>query len=180
MTPKYLSTAPRYIANTKSRTTELDGKVRNLLEKSEVDLGVFCKDGKFYPSGAKFLDKELVEDALDWLNNYPKEKKDFEKALRALMEKRCDDVLSNCYNCVEGMAREILNNNKTLRSNKEPLLKKIGLPGAWGKFLSYFIGYADEYKRHASKKRHQENPNEVEAFLYLTGLIIRLCIKSVK
>jgi hypothetical protein len=155
----------------------LTAKVPEILDKSEINLGIFWKDGKFYPSGTKLLDKKLVEDVLDWLSKFPDEKKDFENALKALMAKRDNDAISDCYNCVEGTVRKILNSKKTLDGNREDLLIKLNISQEWKSLLNNFITYANEYKRHASEKRHKTNPNEVEAFVYLTGLIIRLCIK---
>lgn len=64
----------------------------------------------------------------------------------------------------------------TTDNNREELLKRIGLTQEWKSFLSNFITYANEFKRHASEKRNAINPLEVEAFLYFTGLMIRLMI----
>jgi len=167
--------------NTKDKAGEfvyLNANINDFLEKSETDLGIFWKDGKFYPSGSKLLDKKLIIDVLDWLNDFPEEKKDFEKALKEHLGKRDNDAIGDCYNCVEGVARKILNNNKVLDNNKEELVTKLGFSQEWKSLIINFIKYANEYKRHASDKRYKINPDEVEAFIYLTGLITRICIKK--
>ncbi|RLD18706.1 MAG: hypothetical protein DRI36_00780 [Caldiserica bacterium] len=159
------------------KAEDLDRKVQELIAESEVNLGIRWKKGKFYPLGVKYLDRKLIEDVLDWLNNFPNEKKDFENALKAYMEKRYNDVIIECYNCVEGITRKILGNRRVLENNKIDLIKKLNLSQQWCSFLSDFINYANEFKRHASEKRHKADPDEVEAYLYLTGLITRLCIQ---
>lgn len=145
-----------------------------------MDLGVTWKNGLFYPSGARILDKKLIEDPIDWLSEFPDEKKDFENALSHYMKKNYGDVVSNCYLVIEGLARKILNNKKTLDNNREELLKKLKLSQSWKSLLNNYMNYANEFKRHASDERHSINPQEVEVFLYLTGLLARLIIQSEK
>ncbi|HAM39108.1 MAG TPA: hypothetical protein DCP53_06930 [Elusimicrobia bacterium] len=70
----------------------------------------------------------------------------------------------------------VLKNSKTLDNNKDELLTKLNISQKWKSFLCNYIEYANEYKRHASDKRHNINPIEVEAFLYFTGLLVRLII----
>ena len=113
---------------------------------------------------------------MEWLVNFPNEREDYLKALTGYTNKRLDDVIINCYLAVEGIARDILGNKKTLDNNREELIKKIGLSQEWKALLSNFINYANEFKRHASEKRHSLNPIEVEAFLYLSGVLLRMAI----
>jgi len=157
---------------------EIEQKVKELFSLCLVEVGFTYKNGFIIQSGAEELDEKLIIDVLEWLKDFPQEKKDFENALKAYLEKRYSDVIGDCYNCVEGMARRILGNRKVLENNKDELLKKLQLSQEWRSILSNFINYANEYKRHASEKRHKINPDEVEAFMYLTGLILRLCIKN--
>ena len=156
----------------------LNDGINDFLKKSETDLGIFWKDGKFYPSGSKLLDEKLVVDVLDWLNDFPDERNDFKKALKAHLEKRSNDAIGDCYNCIEGVVRKILKNTKVLDNNKEELVTKLGFSQDWKSLVVNFIKYANEYKRHASEVRHKANPDEVESFIYLTGLITRMCIKK--
>lgn len=148
------------------------------LSRSSIDLGIKWKKGMFYPSGAKILDDALVNDPYDWLDPFPKEKKNFEKALSAYLGKRCDDVIGDCYLVVEGLARRVLGNRKVLENNKERLMQRLQLSEDWQKILSNFISYANEFKRHASEKSYEPNPKEVEGFLYLTGLLVRLMVEQ--
>jgi hypothetical protein len=133
----------------------------------------------FYPSGAKELDEKLIEEPLEWLGGFPAEKIDYLKALTGYANSRLDDVIGNCYLVIEGIARNTLSNKKTLENNREELIKKIGLSQEWKSLLSNFVNYANEFKRHASEKRHSLSPIEVEGFLYMTGLLVRIIIEAI-
>jgi hypothetical protein len=152
--------------------------IETALENATVHLGVSWADGMFYPSGAKELDENLIEEPLMWLTDFPAEKADYLKALTGYASNRLDDVIVNCYLAVEGIGRTILGNSRTLDNNREGLLKKVGLSQEWKALLNNFISYANEFKRHASDKRHDLNPIEVEGFLYMTGVILRMVILS--
>lgn len=157
---------------------ELSNSIEVAIANATIDIGVKWRDGMFYPSGARELDEKLIEEPLKWLTRFPTERVDYLKALRGYIEKRPDDVIINCYLVVEGIARSVLSNKKTLDNNREELMKMIGLSQEWKGLLNNFIIYANEFKRHASEKRHNLNPVEVEGFLYLTGILVRMIVES--
>ncbi len=164
-------------SDSESNVEWLSANIKLVLSRS-CDIGIRWKEGFFYPSGAEELDKSLIDETLTWLNDYPNEKKDYLKALEYyLEEKSLDDVIKNCYSAIEGVTRKILGNDKTLDKNKEQLLQKIDLSDGWRSMLANYIKYAHDY-RHASAKRHEITKQETEAYLYMTGLIIRLIIES--
>ncbi len=182
-TIKILMILYNYFKNEKDLQDKISLEINKALSYATVDIGIRWKNGIFYPSGAKILDEKLIEDPFDWLNEFPDEKKDFETALSHYISKdnkKLGDVVSNCYLVVEGLARKILNNKKTLDNNKELLFKKLKLSQSWKSLLSNYINYANKFKRHASDERHSINPPEVEAFLYITGLLTRLIIQNYK
>lgn len=78
---------------------------------------------------------------------------------------------------MEGVSRKILGNNKTLIDNKVDLLRKISVSDNWRKILVNYIELGNQYGRHASADRHSITEKESEAYLYLTGLLIRLVLK---
>ena len=120
------------------------------------------------------MDDVLIDDTLTWLSDYPNEKKDFKKALNCLLrEDALDDVIKSCYSTLEGIVRSVLGNKKTLDNNKEELLRTVGLSQGWKSILANYIQYAHDF-RHASEQRHQIQKKEAEAYLYMTGLVIRL------
>ncbi len=178
-TLKVLVLLYRFFSDQKEQQEKISSWIEVALSNATIDLGIRWKNGMFYPSGAKTLDERLVEDSFDWLEDYPDEKKDFLKAITSYSANELGEVVISCYLVVEGLARKILNNSKTLENNREEILKKIGLSQEWKSFLSSYINYANEFKRHASEKRSGIKPFEVEAFLYFTGLLVRLLIESV-
>jgi len=141
-------------------------------------LGIRWKDGLFYPSGAEELDRPLVEETLTWLDVCPNERKDYRKALEYYAAgDSLGDVVKSCYCALEGTARRILKNEKTLDNNKDEILKRVGLSDGWKAMLATYIKYAHDF-RHASASRHTITKAEAEACLYMTGLLIRLIIES--
>ena len=156
----------------------LTEQIQLLLSKSTCDLGVRWKDGLFYPSGPEELDKPLVEETLTWLDSYPNEGKDYRQALEYYAAgDSLGDVVKSCYCALEGTARQVLNNTKTLDNNKDEILKRVGLSDGWKAMLATYVKYAHDF-RHASENRHAITRAEAEAYLYMTGLLIRLIIES--
>lgn len=164
----------------RQKLNSIDKSIKMAFSLSGVDLGIKWSKGMFYPSGAKNLDERLIEDPFDWLEDYPDEKRDFLGAIAAYTNKNLGEVVINCYLVVEGLVRAVLKNKKVLENNKEELFKNIDLSQEWKSILDKYISFANEFKRHASNKRHKINPLEVEAFLYFTGLLVRLIIQSKK
>jgi hypothetical protein len=151
--------------------------INAILSEATCDLGVRWHEDFFYLSGAKELDESLVEDVLTWLKDYSDERQDYTRALQCQEQGALSDVVQNCYKAVEGVARAILGNQKILDNNKDELLKKIGLSDGWRAILASFIKYAHDY-RHASDQRHDITKPEAEAYLYMTGLFIRLLVTT--
>jgi hypothetical protein len=163
--------------NTKGQKWLSEG-IEFVLSRCACDIGVRWKDGSFYPAGAEELDKPLVEETLTWLSDYPDERKDYQRALQCyLAGEALGDVIKNCYSAVEGVARKVLGNERTLDKNKDELLAKLNLSDGWKSLLANYIKYAHDY-RHASVGRHEIKKQEAEAYFYMTGLIIRLTIES--
>lgn len=173
------------------RTTYVINAVKKALDLSRLDLGVNfdSEKGNFYPSGAKSLDEELVNENLKWLQNYPKVLQPYDKGLHFFLEarsesKKLEEVVSNIYKALEAFSHIVCDNTNELTNNQEVFLKKIGLSKS-----SYYINIFKNYLNYANRFRHAEGdpqyyPNldyaEVEAFIYLTGLFIRLGIEKLK
>lgn len=156
----------------------IEGGISRALANATSDLGVRWKEGLFYPSGTEELDKTLIEDTLVWLDKYPNEKKDYKRALECYQEgTHLGDTVKNCYIALEGISRVILKNGKTLDNNKDALLAHMGLSDGWKSILGAYINYAHDF-RHASEERHTASKAETEAFLYMTGLVMRLLIEK--
>jgi hypothetical protein len=153
-----------------------DDAIIPIINKSEIDLKIKYSDGQFYPVKDEFLDNNLIESPLHLLRSYRDEAKDFGLALQNHNSGNKYGIVENCYKCVEGLSRKILNNNQTLIDNKTELLKRFSGSGYWRKILANYIDYGNTYGRHASSDRHSIIEKESEAYLYLTGLLIRLIL----
>ncbi len=174
----------RYGYNTREEIISLrnfEERMSRIILLSEGDLGIFWKSGKFYPSGAKELDEALINEVLDWLDKYPATKKQFhialghyEKSIKNVSAGK--DAITNSYTSVEALAKEVLGNDKPFDKNSDALVDKLDLPKEYKNVVHYYKQLAHEYgSRHAGS-----NPNhkEVEAFIYLTGLLLRLMVNE--
>jgi hypothetical protein len=177
---KVLGFVHRALKNYTKEQQALSRLIEVALSNATVDLDVTWNDGMCYPSGARELDEPLVDETFKWLADFPNEKADFLKAVTGYATKQFGEVITNCYLAVEGVARNILGNSRTLDNNREGLMEKLGLSQEWKAVLSNFIRYANEFQRHASENRHNLNPIEVEGFLYMTGVLLRMMILAAK
>ncbi|MFC1864473.1 hypothetical protein ACFLYG_01430 [Chloroflexota bacterium] len=170
-----------------SRYYEYAAKVRVSIEHaislSETDIGLNWRDGVFWPSGAKLLDEALVNENLKWLadKGYHDVLGPFEKGLRHFLEaqqkpERLGDTVTDIYEAVEALAKVVTGRDKDLSGNAELFISKLELSDYYRKMLKDYIDYANDY-RHAAKLGEKKKPlirNEVEAFIYTSGLFIRL------
>ena len=165
----------------------LDDIVKWALSISEVDLGIQWMDGHFRPSGAKLLDEELVTEPLRWLAGpkYNTVLEPFQKGLRHYMQankepSKLSDAITDMYEALEALAKAVTGRNRDLSANRELFIGKLDLSQYYSKMLDDYKGYANEF-RHGTepgKVRIKPKPNEVEAFIYTTGLFIRLAIRQ--
>jgi len=151
------------------------------LSNAKIDLGIRWKDGMFYPSGAKELDQKLIDDNLEWLNKYPAIKGQYSMALSHFSESLTNtgkrkDAITNSYTSVESLAQEMLSNKKNFDKNSDLLVTKLQLPKEYSNILHYYKEIANEYSSRHNGSNF--NHNETEAFVYLTGLLIRLIIQN--
>jgi len=168
----------RHFSFNKAIVDKFDNGISTILALSNADLGISYQGGMFFPKGEEILDKELVGESLKILSNYLNEDKDLRNALMNYSSGSKYGVIENCYRCTEGLLRQILRNNKTLIDNKPEILKKLNLTDHWKKILAQYIEYGNEYGRHASDKRHNLNDEEVEGYLYMTCVLVRLILKA--
>jgi hypothetical protein len=155
----------------------LDKAYQDLINAADGNLGITYNAGAFYPKGEEVLDEDLINHSLNVLSGYPNEDKDLREGLDNYKAGKKTGVIETCYRCVEGLARQILNNKKTLIDNKADILRTLSLSDHWKKILANYIEYGNEYGRHASENRHNVNEAEVEAYLYTTCILIRLILR---
>lgn len=161
--------------------------VSSSLSMNEIELGIRWDNGIFHRVGAGILDDELVRKSLDWLAD-PKYKnilRPFHKGLTHFLEsdknsERLSDTVTDMYEATEALAKIITNRDRDLSANKELFIKALQLNVRYEHLIKEYITYANEYRHAVGVGGNRELPNfyEVEAFVYLTGIFIRLAIQS--
>jgi hypothetical protein len=157
--------------------TSLNRSIELALVNAATDLEVRWKDGLFYPSGAKELDEKLISDNLDFIKAWPEVRAQFSTALAHFRNSLHDaaarkDAITNAYSSIERLAALVLGNDKNFENNSNALVDFLELPSEYKNIVHYYKQIAHQYSsRHAgSEFAHAET----EAFIYLTGLLMRL------
>ncbi len=173
-------------------TTHFQDELSNLIEvavrASEIDLGITWQPPIFVPTGARLLDERLVNDPLHWLPapEYERVRKPFEKGLSHFLESEnkphlLADVITDMYESVEALSRIVTGrHNKDLSANREIFISKVKVSEHYKKLLKDYIDYANEFRHAEQEQKPRPSPSraEVESFIYLTGLFIRLGVQQ--
>ena len=169
---------------------QLSDLVSDAVKSSEIDLGVDWRQGVFVPRGAVLLDEALVNENLAWLSDpqYSNVYGPFDKGLthyyRMLKEpKFAFDVVTDMYEALEALAKIITNRpNNDLSSNAELFISKVKASDGYKSILRTYIQFANDFRHGIDSKatRSPLKPPEVESFIYLTGIFIRLAKSSDK
>lgn len=165
---------------------QIDKKVLKFLNSSEVDLGISWENGRFLPTGAKLMDEKLINENLNWLRDkeYLSVLDPFEKGLNHFLHstKRKElysDVIREMYESLEALSKIITGReNKDLSANRDLLLKQLKASDDYKIILKDYIEYANKFRHAAKQGKSKPNisKNEVESFIYLTGIFIRFSI----
>ena len=167
---------------------QADEIAKSIIEETEIDIGIRWENGRFLPSGSPVLDKALVDDVLGLIKSPASQgiNQAFTKGLHHLLNslkkpELLSDVVADMYEALEALAKIVCDNDKDLSANREALVSKLNLSDHYKQFMKHFIEYANDLHRHAGE-RGQAKPapvrREVEAFMYFTGLVIRLALSK--
>lgn len=170
--------------------TEIENEIQEILHESETDLGLKWDAGKFVPKGAELLDLELVRKPLRWLKakRYRSVYEPFQKGLSHFVAASrkpllLSDVVTDMYEALEALAKIVTDRpTKDLSANAELFIKEIKASAAYKSILKEYVEYANNF-RHAiqeGKNKPTLSSSEVESFIYLTGVFIRLAITESK
>jgi len=157
----------------------IDISVKRFLNQI-ISLKMYWYEGKFYPEGARELDEKLINENLDWLENYPKVKNLFSNALDHYSQSmktaiKRKDVISNSFQAVEEITRIFLENDKSFDSNFNVLVENLDLVKQWGNILNSYKEISKEFGRHPGRtEEYVPKKEDTEAFLYLSGILLRL------
>lgn len=160
--------------------------ITEILRDTEIDIGIRWGNGHFIAAGAPALDTALVGDPLNLLGKpeYKGVSDAFTKGLSHFLhsiknEALLADVVTDMYEALEALVKIVCGNDKGINANRDNFIRKLGLHESFNKMLDQYIEYANLVARHAGE-RGQAKPtrprHEVEAFMYLTGLFIRLAL----
>lgn len=137
-----------------------------------------------YPGGARLLDEAVVNEALEWLDQYPQVSKHFEEALRIYQTKdvkKYRNLLDNLRFAGEQLLRALLKNRKSLENQKAPLSDWLEAHGVHKQvqnmYASMLFGPYAMYQNEAVKHGDKSSPVEVEYMIYLTGTFIRFLLQ---
>jgi len=161
--------------------------VDRIIRDSEIDLGLSWQPPVFVRTGAPLLDEHLVNEPLRWLSD-SRDKTVYDPFLKGLTHyleatnrpERLGDVVTDMYEATEALARIVTGKDSELSGNRELFIKHLKVSGHYKDMLRNYIAYGNEY-RHAARQGNPRPPlsePEVESFIYLTGLFIRLAIRT--
>jgi hypothetical protein len=154
--------------------------IKSIIRITNVPIELIQTGNEFliYPSGAKLLDEKLVNDNLDWLEDYPEIYETFKKSLSELGIKGKErQVIDNLRLVFELLLKKKLNNSKSMENQKSELgkyLKSKGISIEISNLYWIVLDYYSKYQNNNIKHSDNANPNEVEFILYLTGTLMRL------
>lgn len=159
-------------------------RIVEALTLSDIDATLYItSDGyRFYPAGAKLLDKKLVIDVLNWLNAYPKAKEQYDHALRLFLKgDRTRQIVDSMRLALELTLKQLLNNNQSIEKQISELgqyLENRGIAteirNSFQKILDIYAKYNNVHAKHDDNVRE----NEIEFIIYLTGSFIRFIITA--
>ena len=160
--------------------------ISHSIDLSNVNLAITKKEDEviLYPRGEKFLDNNLVEEILKFLN--PESQKHFIEAL-AFYEKReaADSVKSSesVRRTIEEFLKFKLKNQKGLDANIKELqsrLKQDGIESTIRNIIFQVFSYLDQYFNENSKHNDGDiNEAENEFLIYQAGVLMRYIHKAI-
>lgn len=176
------------VMDTPGQRKAIESILSEIFSLSEIDLGIKWTNGVFRNSGSILLDEALINDPLDNLSDpkYSPIKEPFTKALSHFLkaERRPElysDIITDCYEAVEASAKLVTGRSeKDLSANAENFIAKFPVSTSSRNMLKAqlkaYISYGNLYRHAAHSTEHRQTPNkqEAEAFLYESGLFIRL------
>ena len=159
-------------------------KISEALVVSGIDAQL-CKSGSsysFYPIGAELLDIKVVNDVLNWLEDYPKSREKFNQALIQFGRKNDPrHVLDNLRLSFELFLKDYLHNDKSLENQKSEVgkyLKDHNVPKEIRDLYSTLVSHYSTYNNENVKHNDNCSENEIEFIIYLTGTFIRFLIQT--
>lgn len=151
-------------------------KLCNIKAKILNDSGSY----DIYPSDTEFLDKPLIIDVLNWLNDFPDVKKNFSKALKTeRTNNNYRNIVDDLRLSLELFLKKILNNNKALEKQKSYIgdyFKNNDVSTEISNMYIVLIDYYAKYNDNHAKHDDSVVEIEIDYLTYLTASFIRFII----
>jgi len=146
-----------------------------------IELKKTKREYLFYPAGVKLLDRKVINDVLDWLDDYPKVDKYFNLSLNQYMRGASQrNILDNLRFALEQLLRTLLKNKKSIEKQKEELLKFLKdksvnqeVINMYNTLILQYVKYQNENVKHGDKL----SESEIEFIIYLTGTFMRFLLQ---
>lgn len=163
---------------------ELLSVLDKAFEESKLKYAILKDDGKYFvfPKGAKELDDALVSEPLEWLNAYPKTKKEWIDALKDysnLTDANASGVADKFRKALERFFQEFFSSFKSLENVKSEYgayMKAQGVPAEISNNLETLLQSYTNFMNGYAKHHDKTGKNVLEYIMYQTGNIIRLLI----
>lgn len=136
---------------------------------------------KITQSNTSFLNQELLDDNITWLSEFPDARMDVEIALKHYAARDNYGILEYMYKALENVAQKVTGISKPLHESEltSALFTMLNVSDVWRQFLVKFVKYANDYARHGKQdNRYASDPDEVEAFLFLALIVLRMIRKK--
>jgi hypothetical protein len=91
---------------------------------------------------------------------------------------RLSAAVTDAYESLEAMAKIVTKSDVDLSANRERFIKQLPVSPEYRKLLKEYVDYGCRFRHAASDNRPKPNAStkEVESFVYLTGLLLRIAM----
>jgi hypothetical protein len=161
--------------------------ITEIINLSQIDLGFrFNEQEKFfYKNGDETLDKACIDDTLENLSSDKALSELYKKSLEKYFKKDTN-CIHDAYSVLEKLFQKISEQPEAgIQATKNTVFSKFKISQNWKSITNLtdqFIDLASNHVRHPGEKdsrkkypyNFNEHPEEIEAAMYLAGILIRL------
>ncbi|MFH0829095.1 MAG: hypothetical protein V1907_02855 [Candidatus Kerfeldbacteria bacterium] len=147
-------------------------------------LGLAWRKGRYFLVGDQTLDVHLIKETIEMIRENIKSSTLYKNALNNYSLSLNDpvkrkDAIINAYQAVEELSKKIVG-EKYFDRHFEELVTKLKLNDYWKNILHYYRELSKEFGRHSGRDEFIPEQEDTEAFLYLSGLLLRLISQKVE
>jgi len=164
-------------------------KLALLSPSASFQIHIEGKEVILYPCGDAFLDEQVIDCTLSYLDKYPQAAKYFQEALKIYQggdTNQYRNLLDNLRFSLEQLLKKTLEiekaglNRKELKSALGERFTQKGLHVQVSNLYVHLLITYDEYQNRTVKHDEKFSLDEVEFMIYLTGIFMRLILQIEK